>query len=174
MRLRPRCVVVVMLLLVPTSAQAHLHRWDVAAGAASEDGSRLWGGRFSIGLTNRPDPLSKEYKRLSWLIDVTNLKDREPTEDTTLLSYFVGPRYAIGGRDEQVLMLHGQVGIIDKHQGATGQTDLGFIAGAAYEFVWGDPRHGKALRIQAEHSFVPDENVKGHTRYSVAFVKRFE
>jgi hypothetical protein len=171
MRLHPRCVAVLMLLLVPATAHAHLHRWDVAAGPTYEKGSRLLGGRLSIGLTNRLKDDSD--RKLSLLIDLTNLKDREDSQDTTLLSYFAGPRYSFGN-DDHVVMLHGQLGIIDKHQGATGRTDLAFTAGVAYEFIWGGAPAGVALRLQVEHSFVPDKDVKGRNRYSAAVVKRFE
>ena len=171
MRLYPCCVVVLMLLLVPTTAQAHLHRWDISPAAATADGSRLWGGRVSIGLTN-PAPRIKTKRPFSWLIDVTNLKDREPSQDKTLIALLGGPRYSIG-TDHHVLMLHGLAGFVDKHEGATGRTDFATTAGAAYEWVLSDT-YGWGARLQVEHSFIPKSGVKGYTQFSLGAVKRFD
>ena len=172
MRMRPLCVVALMLLIVPTTAQAHLHVWDIAFAPAWADGSNLLGGRVSIGITNPRPRLMKLKKPLSWLIDLTNLKDREPSQDTTLLALLAGPRYSVGS-DRHILMLHGLAGFVDKHQGATGRTDFAMMAGAAYEWVLNDA-HGWGTRVQVEHSFIPTSGAKGYMQISIGAVKRFE
>ena len=171
MRLHPRCVVVVLLLLVPATAQAHLHRWDISPMAATADGSRLWGGRVSIGVTN-PTRNLKRKRPLSWLLDLTTLKDREPSQDKTLIALLAGPRYSFG-TDSHVFMLHGLAGFVDKHEGATGRTDFATTAGAAYEWVVSDT-HGWGARVQVERSFIPKSGVKGYTQISLGAVKRFD
>src|SRR5687767_1879411 len=96
---------ILIALLFPSAAQAHGHRWDISFGAASASGSRLWGGRFTVGLTDEV----KQRKNLSWLIDVTNVKGDDDTQDITQLSYLGGLRYAVPGisGDRFVVMLHG-------------------------------------------------------------------
>ncbi|HJU41577.1 MAG TPA: hypothetical protein VJ691_02145 [Vicinamibacterales bacterium] len=175
MRLHPRCVVVLMLLLVPATAQAHRHVWDVAFGpAAATSNSWLVGGRFSIGLTNKvPD-----NEKLSWLIDVTNLKEVENDEHTTLLSYLGGPRWALVGDDHHIFMVHSLIGLTQKLQGATVKTDYPVTVGAAYEWAWGEYKAGQdgwAARVQAEHSFFPwSDSLKRYTQISASLVRRFE
>lgn len=159
---------IVIALLFPSAAQAHGHVWDFAFGPAWAEGSSLWGGHVSIGLTNKVPA----NKNLSWLIDLTNLKDRESSQDTTQLAYYVGPRYSVG-ENHHTAMVHGQLGIVDKHQGATGTTQFAMKIGAAYEWVPKGNLGGLALRVQAEHSFVPDEDRKGYTQISASFVRRF-
>jgi hypothetical protein len=170
MRLYPRCVVVLMFLFVPATAHAHLHVWDVAFAPSWAEGSSLWGGRISIGLTNPVPP----DRNLSWLIDVTNLKDRDSHQDTTLLSYFGGLRYSVGrDADPYVFMMHGLIGAIDKHQGATGRTDFAMTAGAAFEWVLSD-RTGWGARVQVEHTFIPKSGPEGYRQVSFGAVKRFK
>jgi hypothetical protein len=167
MRLRPLCAVVLMSLLVPTAAQAHDHVWDFSFGPAAATGSRLWGGRFSIGLTNKV-PANKD---LSWLIDVTNVKGKDGTDDIVQLSYLGGVRYAILGNrqtDKSVVLVHGLVGRFYKQTGATGVGEWSATVGGAFEQVL---THGWAARVQVEHSFV--KNVKGYTQVSLGAVKRF-
>ncbi len=43
---------ILIAVLFPSVAQAHGHRWDISFGAATATGSRLWGTRFSVGLTD--------------------------------------------------------------------------------------------------------------------------
>ena len=50
MRLHPRCVVVLMFLLVPTVAQAHDHVWDVAFGPATATAAACGAGASRWGL----------------------------------------------------------------------------------------------------------------------------
>lgn len=170
MRLHPRCAVVLMFLLVPVTAQAHLHVWDVAFAPAWAEGSSLWGGRVSIGLTN---PVPRD-RNLSWLIDLTNLKDRDSTQDITVLAILGGPRYTIGQDDgAHVVMFHGLLGAVDTHQGATGHTDFAMSAGAAWEWELSEAT-GWGTRLQVEHSFIPESGRKGHTQISFGAVKRFK
>lgn len=165
-----QALLVLIALLFPSAAQAHGHRWDFSLAPSSADGSRLWGGRVSFGITNKV-PANED---LSWLIDLTNLKDRDSSQDITLMAYFGGLRYAVVPTSKHLLMLHGLVGAIDKHQGATGRTDFAMMLGAAYEWVPRGLEAGWALRVQADHSFVPEKSVKGYTQFSVGVVKRFD
>ena len=168
MRLRPLCVVVLMILVVPTAAQAHDHVWDFSFGAATASGSRLWGGRFALGLTNKV-PANKD---LSWLIDVTNVKGKDGADDIVLLSYLGGLRYAVLGNrqtDQNVLMVHGIGGRVYKQTGTTGAGEWAVTVGAAYERLI---RGGWASRVQIERSFVTN-GVKSYTQISLAAVKRF-
>lgn len=162
---------VFVVLLFPSVAQAHGHRWDISFGPAMASGSRLWGGRFSIGLTDE----IREKKNLSWLIDVTNVKGDDNTQDITQLSYLGGVRYAVPriSGDRFVVMLHGIGGTVYKQKGTTGDFKGALTAGAAVE--WVPPgAHGWAGRLQIEQSFLPSKSVKGYTQISLGAVKRFD
>jgi hypothetical protein len=163
-----------MLLLVPTIAQAHGHRWDVGGGPSSGDGSRLWGGRASIGLTSKK-PANEDF---SILLDLTNLKDREEVagvnQDTTLIALFVGGRYAIIPHRRYLVTVHGLLGFVDKHKAATGNTDLAFSTGAAFDLIFTGANNGWAARVQVDRTFLPEDTRKGYTQVSVGLVKRFD
>ena len=169
MRLRPLCAVVLTFLLVPTIAQAHDHRWDFAMAAAKATGSSLWGGRFSLGLTNKV-PTNRD---LSWLIDVTNVKGDDNTQDIIQNSYLVGVRYALPGisNDYVAVMLHGIGGGVYKQTGTDGNLRGALAAGVAVEWVPRGTPDGWAVRGQIERSFVKDAS--NYTQFSFGAVKRF-
>lgn len=173
MRLHPLCVVILMLLLVPSPSQAHDHVWDVAFGPAAASGSRLYGGRFSVGLTNKV-PANRD---LSWLFDVTYVKGKNGTDDITQRAYLVGGRYAVAGNrqtDRNVLMLHGLVGWVDKQKGPAGDGNFPVTLGAAYERMLSGGPAGWAARVQIDHTFLPKSGVKGFTQISAGIVHRFD
>jgi hypothetical protein len=175
MRHLSACLILVALLF-PSAAQAHGHVWDFSFAPATATGSRLWGGRASIGLTSPRAP-RPTLKRWSFLIDLTNLKGEHNSEEVTALSYLAGPRLVVLSNDQHVLMLHGIAGIANKHQGATDRTDAAVTLGAAYEWVpkaTAKSHAGWAARIQVEQAFLPSKSATGYTQISVGAVKRFE
>jgi hypothetical protein len=164
---------ILIALLFPTAAQAHDHRWDFSLAAASATGSRLWGGRYSVGLTKT----IKEKKYFSVLFDVTNVKGHDDEHDQDIIqnSYLGGGRVALPrvSGEHFVVMLHGIAGGAYKQKGDTGDLNLALTAGAAVEWV-PEGAKGWAARVQIEQSFLPDKDVKGYTQFSFGVVKRFD
>jgi hypothetical protein len=170
-----RACLVFIALLFPSVAHAHDHRWDFSFAAATASGSRLWGGRYSVGLTKE----IRQKRNLSVLLDVTNVKGNDKTQDKTRditqLSYLGGLRYAVPriSGDHFAVMLHGLGGGVYKQKGATGDLNLALTTGAALEWVPRGTPDGWAARLQIEQSFLPDETAKGFTQISIGVVKRF-
>jgi len=162
---------IIIALLFPSVAQAHDHRWDFSFAAATATGSRLWGGRYTVGLTKE----IQRKRNLSWLFDVTNVKGEDNAEDIIQTSYLGGARYAIPriSGDHFVVMLHGIGGGVYKQKSATGDLNLALTAGAAFEWVPRGTPDGWAARVTIEQSFLPDKTVKGYTQFSFGVVKRF-
>ena len=176
MRLRPLCAVVLTFLLVPATAQAHIHVWDVAFSGAEAAGSSLKGLRITIGLTQKvgptPTPPSNPNRDFSWLFDITNVKGEDSNQhDITQLSYLGGGRYTIPRLRHQYFnaAVHGVVGMVYKQTVADGERYLAFNTGAAIEL--GDAK-GWAGRIQADYSFL--KGATGFRQFSAGVVKRFE
>ena len=169
MRLRPLCAVVLTFLLVPATAQAHLHRWDFAFSGAEAAGSSLKGVRMTVGITQKIGPTNKD---VSWLLDVTNVKGEENNKDITQLSYLAGGRYTIPRLRHQyfAVMVHGIGGFVYKQEAADGKRNWAFNTGAAIELGDAD---GWAARIQADYSFLEGPS-KGFRQFSFGAVKRFE
>ncbi len=162
---------ILIAVLFPSVAQAHDHRWDFSFSAATATGSRLWGGRYTVGLTKE----IQRKRNLSWLLDVTNVHGDDDTQDITQLAYLGGARYAIPriSGEHFVVMLHGMSGMVYKQKGAIGDANLAVTTGAAIEWVPGGNAAGWAARVQIEQSFLPDKDVKGFTQISFGVVKRF-
>src|SRR5688500_16979026 len=168
MRLRPLCVVVLILLLVPTAARAHGHVWDVAFGPTSAQGSSLWGARVSLGVTNKVPT----NKNLSWLVDISDFRDGK--RDITQFSQLGGPRYVLLDTPKQTLSLHVLSGIVHTDRGATSNTSVPVTVGGSYEWVPRGATAGFAMRVQVDRSFVPEKNVKGYWQVSAGLVHLFD
>lgn len=171
MRLRPLCVVVFVSLVLPATADAHLHVWDFGFSGAEASGSSLKGTRLTIGITQQIGSTNKDF---SWLGDITNLKghDDATNEDITQISYLGGGRYTIPRLRHKyfALTVHGIGGFVYRQRAADGQRNWAFNSGAAVEL--GDAK-GWAGRIQLDYSFL-EGNAKGFRQISGGVVKRFE
>jgi hypothetical protein len=168
----PLCVVVLILLLAPATAQAHLHVWDVAFSAAEAAGSSLKGVRITIGLTQKIGPTPNPNRDFSWLFDITNVKGEDSNQhDIVQLSYLGGGRYTIPRLRHQYFnaAVHGVGGMVYKQTVADGKRYLAFNTGVAIEL--GDAK-GWAGRIQADYSFL--RGGTGFRQFSAGAVKRFE
>lgn len=169
MRLRPLCVVVLLLLITPATAHAHLHVWDMAFSGAEAAGSSLKGVRMTVGITQKMGPTNKDY---SWLLDVTNVFGEDTNQhDITQVSYLGGGRYTIPRLRHRYFAaaVHGVGGKLFKHTAAGRENHWTFNTGAAIEL--GDAK-GWAGRVQADYSFV--KGGPGFRQFSAGVVKRFE
>lgn len=178
-----RCVVVLMLLLAPTIAQAHGHVWDFGYAPSWHKGSSLWGVRLALGITNKieprqppvgdPEPPNENW---SWLVDISDFRDKD--SDTTQFAHRGGVRYAVVSNDKNVITVHALSGIVHTHRGATSGTSIPVTIGGAYEWA---PKGSStsvgrfALRLQVDHSFLVKKaaNTKGFTQFSFGIVHRF-
>ena len=176
MRLRPLCVVVLTLLLVPGTARASDHVASIFGGFSRLSGSTLKGGHGTMEVSF-PRP-QRVHDHLDLLVDASVYGGTDDAgDDVTKATLMFGPRFLTKIGDRLVLFAHVVGGIHRSHVGAVADNGGAAAAGAGFDILLNGIRTAKTpaksgwiLRTQVDWARVAGAN---SVRASAGFGYRY-
>ena len=132
MRLHPRCVVVVMLLLVPTIAQANDHVARIAGGYSKLKSSSFDGGQGSLEVA-----LPRTLNRLAIVVDASINFGEDAGTDVTKVTALAGLRGVWRTAKERVVLFAHvlPLGGHRSHIGSDAENDWAWAGGFGGDYV---------------------------------------
>jgi hypothetical protein len=173
MRLYLRCVVVLIYLLVPTTALASDHVASLFGAFSFLTGSTLKGGHSTLEISwPRPD---RVHDRLGIVVDMAVYGGQNDASETVTKSTLMGGLrgiYRRGGTARPVLFAHALVGGYRSQAGVAADHGFAVSAGGGFDVLIGDTAvAGWALRNQYDWVRVAGTN---SFRGSLGFLYRFK
>ena len=167
---------VLLVLLIPASAQAHFHKANAYAGISIVSGSTLVGVHgtvdFPVPTGPPPDPAPKDGRRLKDLSLVADLSTHWGSDDASQVNFMGGVRYTFATRPDQRSLPFVQVLLGGSRTSRTGlsDTDPSLAVGAGIEHMLTDDLDaGWGVRVQLDYIVRPGDVAP---RFSAGVVKR--
>jgi hypothetical protein len=149
-----RCLVVVVLLLIPTAARAHDHVADFFGAFCYAHASNLAGVQQSLAIA-----LPFWEKDISFVTDTSFHVGKHDGEPLTRVSYLLGLRYTPTGMQHpsHLFSVHGLVGGV-RDGGLNTNNDWAVALGGGYEYLLDGNPEGWGFRTQVDYVISGGEN----------------
>jgi hypothetical protein len=169
MRIRPACLVFVVLLLVPALTYADSHNADFNGGGSGGGGGSKLGG-FIVGfgkaeMTSEPGGDRRRPCLLGWFGDASVQFGKHAGKEVTQVVLAVGPRCTILAKHDSMNLFHAhaQLGDVYTNDGKGGgkPNDTALVVGLAFDRALHrrpsstpkTPFAGAGFRLQADRVF---------------------